>query len=159
MWRNEKFPQSPLEKFPHQLPLKLIRQWFYEPNYWLTAAIFLQRELFYGEFMGITFQTRIWPAKMGACNVSQLDTFFSVSRTTHPMCMYMEFLLLVNIGYLKMTDDAEGFWLDDTASGSGRELMGSADEEVSCCGVTAALCTHIAQLRLLRQGDADHCNR
>lgn len=48
--------------------------------------------------------------------------------------------------YLQMADDAERFGSVQSTGGGGGELVGSANQKVSCCRVTAALRAQIIEL-------------
>lgn len=49
--------------------------------------------------------------------------------------------------YLQVADDAERFGSVQAAGGGRRELVGSANQKVSCCRVTATLRAQIVELR------------
>lgn len=49
--------------------------------------------------------------------------------------------------YLQVADDAERFGPVQTAGGGGRQLVGSANQKVSCCWVTAPLCADVTEPR------------
>ncbi len=49
--------------------------------------------------------------------------------------------------YLQVADDAEWFRSVQSTGGGGWQLMGSANQKVSCCRVTAAFCADITELR------------
>lgn len=49
--------------------------------------------------------------------------------------------------YLQVTDDAERLGASLSAGGGGRELVRSANQQVPCRRVAAALRAHVAELR------------
>lgn len=49
--------------------------------------------------------------------------------------------------YLQVADDAERLGSVESTGGGGWQLVGPANQKVSCCWVTATLCAHVTELR------------
>lgn len=70
-----------------------------------------------------------------------------IGRPTSRLLVYLPICRIVQVViYLEVADDAEWFRPLQSTGRGGWQLVGSANQKVSCCRVTAALCAHVTEL-------------